>query len=200
MREPSGRATEVVVAYPFVESPNVTPAKGRAIDVVVMHTMEIAERKDAAEICARWFATRASRVSAHYCVDADSVVRCVRESDIAWHARGGNTTSIGVELAGFACQTRTDWADTYSNALLRRASSLVADVCRRRAIPVRWLAADDLVAGRRGITGHADVSEAYGKSDHWDPGPGFPVERFLALVRAEQKRSKAKRPPPTARA
>jgi len=41
------------VAYPFVESPNVTPATARRIDVVVMHTMEIAERKDAAEICAR---------------------------------------------------------------------------------------------------------------------------------------------------
>ena len=188
------------MAYPFVESPNVTPAKGRAIDVVVMHTMEIAERKDAAEICARWFAAPASRVSAHYCVDANSVVQCVRESDIAWHARGGNTTSIGVELAGFARQTRKDWADAYSTAVLRRASSLVADVCRRRGIPVRWLAAADLVAGRHGITGHADVSEAYGKSDHWDPGPGFPVERLLALVRAEQARAKAKKPPPTARA
>jgi hypothetical protein len=32
------------VAYPFVESPNVTPATARRIDVVVMHTMEIAER------------------------------------------------------------------------------------------------------------------------------------------------------------
>jgi N-acetyl-anhydromuramyl-L-alanine amidase AmpD len=188
------------VAHSFVESPNVTPAKGRAIDVVVMHTMEIAERKDAAEICARWFATPASKVSAHYCVDADSVVQCVHEDDIAWHARGGNATSIGVELAGFARQTRRDWADAYSAAVLRRASSLVADVCRRRSIPVRWLGADDLVAGRRGLTGHADVSAAYGKSDHWDPGPGFPVERFLAQVRGAQTRTKAKKPPPTVRA
>ena len=28
---------------PFVESPNVTPTDGRVIDVVVIHTMEIAE-------------------------------------------------------------------------------------------------------------------------------------------------------------
>jgi N-acetyl-anhydromuramyl-L-alanine amidase AmpD len=185
------------VAYPFVESPNVTPAKGRAIGVVVMHTMEIAERADAAEICARWFATPASRVSAHYCVDADSVVQCVQEANIAWHARGGNTNSIGVELAGFARQTRKDWADAYSTAVLGRASSLVADVCRRRRVPVRWLDADDLLAGRRGITGHADVSDAYKKSDHWDPGPGFPVERFLTLVRTAQRRSAAKQPPST---
>ena len=172
------------MAYPFVESPNVTPATARRIDVVVMHTMEIAERKDAAEICARWFASPVSRVSAHYCVDADTIVQCVREKDIAWHARGGNTGSIGVELAGFARQTRKDWADAYSNAVLGRAAALVADVCRRRAIPARWLVADDLRTGRHGITGHAEVSRAYRKSDHWDPGPAFPVERFLGLVRA----------------
>ena len=172
------------MAYPFVESPNFTAAAARKIGVVVMHTMEIRERKDAAEICARWFASRVSRVSAHYCVDADTILQCVHEQDIAWHARGGNTSSIGVELAGFARQTRPDWADAYSTAVLGGASGLVADVCRRRRIPVRWLDADDLAAGRRGITGHADVSRAFRKSDHWDPGPGFPVERFLGLVRA----------------
>ena len=182
------------MAYPFVESPNMTPASGRAIGVVVMHTMEIAERRDAAEICARWFKTPASRVSAHYCVDADSVIQCVREPNIAWHARGGNTNSIGVELAGFAGQTTRDWADPYSAAVLERAASLVADVCRRRRIPVRWLVAEDLVAGRRGLTGHSEVSEAFKKSDHWDPGDGFPVEAFVDRVRAlQQAQQRAKR-------
>ena len=97
------------VAYPFVESPNMTRAPGRPIDVVVIHTMEISERPDAAEICARWFKTPVSQVSAHYCVDADSLIQCVREPNIAWHARGGNRDSIGVELAGFASQTKRDW-------------------------------------------------------------------------------------------
>ena len=176
------------MAYPFVESPHFTPATSRSIGVVVVHTMEIREREDAAEICARWFASPVSRVSAHYCVDASTVVQCVHEKDIAWHARGGNTGSIGVELAGFARQTGAGWEDAYSRAVLGRASVLVADVCRRRKIPVRWLVADDLVPGRRGITGHVEVSLAYRKSDHWDPGPGFPVERFLRLVRTARER------------
>jgi N-acetyl-anhydromuramyl-L-alanine amidase AmpD len=175
------------VAYPFVESPNVTRTNGRAIGLVVMHTMEIAERPDAAEICARWFRTKVSEVSAHYCVDADSVIQCVEEKDIAWHARGGNTGSIGIELAGFASQTARDWKDPYSSAVLTRASSLVADVCRRRRIPVRWLVADDLRAGRRGLTGHGEVSRAFRRSDHWDPGDGFPVEAFLDSVRKVQQ-------------
>jgi N-acetyl-anhydromuramyl-L-alanine amidase AmpD len=183
------------MAYPFVESPNRTRAPGRAIGVVVIHTMEIAERPDAAEICARWFKTPVSRVSAHYCVDADSVIQCVREKDIAWHARGGNTNSIGVELAGFASQTRRDWADPYSAAVLDRAANLVADVCRRRRIPVRWVVADDLVAGRRGLTGHNEVSEAFEQSDHWDPGDGFPVEAFVDRVRAREQALKRAKPP-----
>jgi N-acetyl-anhydromuramyl-L-alanine amidase AmpD len=183
------------MAYPFVESPNRTRAPGRAIGVVVIHTMEIAERPDAAEICARWFKTPVSRVSAHYCVDADSVIQCVREKDIAWHARGGNTDSIGVELAGFASQTRRDWADPYSAAVLDRAANLVADVCRRRRIPVRWVVADDLVAGRRGLTGHNEVSEAFEQSDHWDPGDGFPVEAFVDRVRAREQALKRAKPP-----
>jgi N-acetyl-anhydromuramyl-L-alanine amidase AmpD len=183
------------MAYPFVESPNTTRAPGRAIGVVVIHTMEIAERPDAAEICARWFKTPVSRVSAHYCVDADSVIQCVREKDIAWHARGGNTNSIGVELAGFASQTRRDWADPYSAAVLDRAANLVADVCRRRRIPVRWVVADDLVAGRRGLTGHNEVSEAFEQSDHWDPGDGFPVEAFVDRVRAREQALKRAKPP-----
>ena len=111
------------------------------------------------------------------------MIQCVQEKDIAWHARGGNTDSIGVELAGFARQTRREWADAYSTAVLGRAAALVADICTRRRIPVRWLVAGDLVAGRRGITGHVEVSRAFERSDHWDPGPGFPIESFLDRVR-----------------
>ena len=181
-----------VVAYPFVESPNATETSGRAIDLVVMHTMEIAERAGAAAICARWFAAPVSKVSAHYCVDARTVIQCVREKDVAWHARGGNTHSLGVELAGFARQREQEWADDYSRSVLERAARLVAELCLRWRIPSRWLAADDLLAGRRGITGHSEVSRAYGKSDHWDPGPGFPVERFLDQVRRAEQAARSR--------
>lgn len=171
------------MAFPFVESPNRTPTTGRAIDVVVVHTAEVSEREDAAEAVARWFARPSSRVSAHYCVDADSVVQCVRERDIAWHARGGNARSIGIELAGFSGQGGEEWKDAYSRAVLERAARLAASVCSRHEIPIRRVHAAGLRAGRRGLTGHVDVSEAFRKSDHWDPGPDFPWQRFLTLVR-----------------
>ena len=113
-----GRARAVSVH----REPASHPPTGRAIGVVVIHTMEIAERAGAAEICARWFANPASEVSAHYCVDADSVVQCVREDDIAWHARGGNANSIGIELAGYAGQKTLGWNDDYSRAVIERAA------------------------------------------------------------------------------
>ncbi len=169
--------------YPLIESPHRTPASGRSIGVVVIHTMEIAERSRAAEVCAQWFENPTSEVSAHYCVDADEIVQCVREEDIAWHARGGNTNSIGIELAGYAGQRALGWNDAYSRAVVERAARLTADICARHRIPLRRLRAADLVAGRRGIAGHADVSAAFRKSDHWDPGPDFPWTRFLRLTR-----------------
>ena len=174
------------MAVPFVKSPNYTPTRGRNIELVVMHTMETRERPGAAEAVAKWFAQPPSEVSAHYCVDADSIVQCVREPNIAWHARGANRRSIGVELAGFARQTAAGWADAYSRAMLRRAARLVADICERHGIPIVWLESDDLRDERAGITGHAQVSAAFGLSDHWDPGPAFPIEQFLRLVVAAQ--------------
>jgi N-acetyl-anhydromuramyl-L-alanine amidase AmpD len=172
------------VPYPFLESPHQTAGHGRSIAVVVIHTMEIAERDGAAEACARWFQNPDSEVSAHYCVDADSIIQCVHEADIAWHARGGNTNSVGIELAGFAGQRAAGWSDAFSRAVVEQAARLTAEVCSRHGIPIRRLRAADLVAGRWGITGHADVSAAFRRSDHWDPGPGFPWSKFLRLTRS----------------
>jgi N-acetyl-anhydromuramyl-L-alanine amidase AmpD len=172
------------VAYPFVESPNMTRTSGRRIDLVVLHTMETAEDANAAENCAAWFRNPAARVSAHYCVDADSIVQCVRDKDVAWHAPGANHDGLGIEHAGRARQSPAEWRDAYSTAMLVRSAGLVAGLCRRYEIPVSWLHAADLKANKRGLTTHAAVTEAFKRGTHWDPGPNFPFQRYLGLVRA----------------
>ena len=58
-------------------------------------------------------------------------IQCVREEDIAWHARGGNANSIGIELAGFAAQRRSAGTTPTAVPCIDRAARLTADVCER---------------------------------------------------------------------
>jgi N-acetyl-anhydromuramyl-L-alanine amidase AmpD len=184
------------MGYPFVPSPHCTPTAGRRIDVVVIHSMEMDETVTTAEHCAGWFQNASAKVSAHYCVDAHSIVQCVREQDVAWHAPGANSDGIGIEHAGRAAQTSADWLDAYGQAMLALSAGLVAGVCGRHRIPVTWLLPADLLAGKRGLTSHNNVSQAFKRGSHWDPGPGFPVERYLRLISTQlAKRAQGGVPP-----
>ena len=172
------------LARPFVQARNYTPGRRSPIDVIVIHTMEMPEKSTTAEACANFFATTTKEASAHYCIDQNSVVQCVRDEDVAWHAPGANHNGLGFEHAGYARQSREEWVgDEASLALLERSAELAAEKCREYGIPLIWLQPADLRAGKRGFTSHANVSKAFQRSDHWDPGPNFPVQRYLALVR-----------------
>ena len=178
-------ATDLETAHiPFVGAIHFRRSSARSIDWIVLHTAEVSELQNAARGVAAGFALPGGpTVSAHYCVDARATVQCVHEEDVAFHARGANDTSIGIELAGRAAQTTAEWDDPYSRDMLDRAARLVADICRRRMIPAALVDAAGLQAGARGITTHADVSRAFRRSTHTDPGPRFPMQAFLARVR-----------------
>lgn len=124
--------------------------------------------------------------SAHFCIDNDSIVQCVDERLIAWHAPGANTTGIGVELSGYASQTTESWFDSYSLPMLKLAADYCAKACARWKIPVEYVDVDGLKRGEAGITTHDAVSKAFRKSDHYDPGKGFPMAQFIEMVRGVQ--------------
>lgn len=176
------------MTYPFVQAKNFTPAKRGAgdIELVVIHSMEATEKGNTAENVAAWFAgPNAPQASAHFCVDNDSVVACVREADVAWHAPGANRNGIGIEHAGYARQTAAEWADEYSTAMLRRSAVLCAELCARYGIPVTFVDAAALkTPGARGITTHKAVTDGLnGGKGHVDPGEWFPMAQYLAWVR-----------------
>lgn len=156
----------------------------RPVRLVVVHDMEWPETVSTAEDCAHMFATMTRQASAHVCVDNNSAVRCVADSDTAWAAPGANADGLQLEMAGFARQTRAQWLDAYSTAMLGQAAKVVAAWCKKYAIPARRLTAAELKAGHKGIIGHIDATKAYGGS-HTDPGPGFPWDVFLDMVRVE---------------
>lgn len=158
---------------------------GKKVEVIVIHTMEAPITKATAENVASWFGgPQAPRASAHYCVDLDSVVQCVREEHTAWHAPGANSNGIGIELAGRAAMKAADWEKPDALSTLRFAAVLCAEIAARYDIPIVKLTKEQLKAGNvKGFAGHVDVSKAFGKSDHWDPGPDFPWGAFLGMVK-----------------
>jgi N-acetyl-anhydromuramyl-L-alanine amidase AmpD len=173
-----------VATTTFIQARNYTKGRSVPIDVLVIHTMESPETADTAENVAKWFAgPSAPQASAHYCIDNNSIVQCVHDSDVAWHAPGANSNGLGFEHAGRASQHAADWSDAYSDAMLKISAKLVAEKCTEFGIPAVWLREADLLAGRRGITGHAQVSRAFKRSTHTDPGTSFPVERYLGYVK-----------------
>ena len=173
----------------FVQALHFKKASRKGVDLVVIHSAEIGESLEGAEALQRAAASDrrtaegAPIVSSwHYAVDADSYTQSVREEDIAFHAPGVNPRSIGIELSGRARQSAAEWNDDFSRRMLELAASLVARICERWQIPARYVPAKELVDAVRGITLHRDVSAAFKRSDHWDPGPHFPVDAFIARV------------------
>lgn len=179
---------------PFIQARNFTKSAHRSILAVCIHTMEAPEGPKTAENVANWFATQPVQgqlvngkpwrgTSAHWNVDADSIVQSVREQDIAWHAGPVNGWSIGVEHAGYARQSASEWQDEYSTNMLIRSARLVAEICFRWDIPVMRVTANDLKLGQQcGIFGHCDVTKAFAFGDHTDPGAFFPWDTFLTRV------------------
>ena len=123
--------------------------------------------------------------SFHYIVDGDSVTQCVEDQYVAWHAsRRGNAVGIGIEMCGRATQTREQWLDPISLATIQITARLCADLCAKHSIPAVLVEADGLLQEKKGITTHNFVSKAFKQSDHYDPGPNFPLDEFIAAVKA----------------
>ncbi len=172
-------------APPFVPARRFTPGRRVPISLVVIHTAEIDCSPGHARAVAQYFGgASAPQASAHYVVGPEEVIACVREEDTAWHAPGVNPRAVGVELTARAGWSAETWAAAPAAELLERAAVLVASVCRRHGVPVVRLDAAGVREGAAGICGHVDVSRAFKKSDHFDPGPRFPWEHFLDLVHA----------------
>jgi len=168
--------------------------------LVVIHDMEYPKTSGAAEWCAKFFAWQLGgegpQSSAHFSIDNDSIVQSVKETDGAWHCKGFiqgqevNRISIGIEHAGYAHQTETEWRDAYGSSMLQQSARLVADLCTRHGIPPVRLSLDELHSGASGICGHNDIVKATGTGDHVDPGAGFPWDWYIGLVRAGVNKDK----------
>lgn len=152
---------------------------------VVMHTTENTELPDTDVAVARYFAglPKTKQASAHYII-GDEIIQGWPEAGVAFAAPGANARGIQIELVGRARQTPDEWKDAFSKKQLDLAARLVANICKRHALPIKFRGVTGLLASRPGLTGHIQATHAFKKSTHTDPGAAFPWAGFLAAVKA----------------
>jgi len=168
---------------PAANGPINGPVDNRVADIVVMHSMECPP--DNGHVT-NWVKSLSSSTGrefyAHYYVGPSVVYRVAPLGRTVWHCGNGNQVgglwTLGIEQAGYAAQTRQQWIDCgvvgYTKQLLE--ALLAAGHGSRR-----WLTVDDLkTPGVRGVTSHNNIGQAFGGSDHTDPGPEYPHDLLLA--------------------
>lgn len=131
---------------------------------------------------ARYFTNPSTEGSAHYVHDAGpSEQHCVPDNVIAWHAPP-NPHSIGQEICGHPAWTRAQFLDPRVVPALDHAAARTRELCNRFSVPKVKIDAGQLLGGAHGVCGHIDVSTAWHQSTHWDPGPNFPWDHYMAQV------------------
>lgn len=148
---------------------------------VVLHATVSPCEPGGARANARYFQSANAGGLAHYVVDPSETVQCCKEDIACWHAPP-NKGSIGVELCDPQNGSVDRWYDDLHSRMLQRAAALVADICRRHQLPIRYVNTGGLLQGQSGITMHRDVAQAWRQSTHTDPGVGFPIAHFIDLV------------------
>lgn len=144
---------------------------------IVMHDTE----GGTAHSVARFFASASATGSAHLVVDDVACYRTLPNDVIPWAAPGANKAGFHIEQCGFARWSVVVW--TTHLATLNRAAYKTAFHCIRFGLPVRFVDADGLRRGSRGITTHAECTRAFG-GNHTDPGVFWPRRLFMMRVAA----------------
>jgi len=142
------------------------PGRAAVLSHVTVHCTQGAT----AEGAARWWQNAAAGGSAHVVVDDAVLVRAVNDADTAYHARSVNAYSLGLEIAGFAEWSTEEWLE--HRPRLEAAARIHAAWNAAYAIPLVW-------STTRGFHSHAGLPG----NDHRDPGPGFPWDLYVSLVR-----------------
>jgi N-acetyl-anhydromuramyl-L-alanine amidase AmpD len=161
-------------------SPSRSSRHGAKIRGVVIHTTESPEGSLIGVV--NYLRRPDVGVSSHYVVgdlahpgeEFTPVVRLVPEKEKAWTAKSANSYFVQYELVGRASRTRRDWVVKYRTQL-ETVAALVADDVLQYGVPVQHAVP--------GIVGHRDLTKWGYPNDHTDPGPNFPWDLFLEIVR-----------------
>ncbi len=174
---------QILDNIPFVPARYIRELKQTSNIYVVIHDMEAPETLTRAENTAAYFSTVTRPASTQLSVDADSAVRSVPDDRGCYGASGLNWNGVHIEHAGYARQSREEWLDDYSKAMLNISARITAAYCLRYNIPAVHVGVEGLKNGRPGIVTHWDSTIAFGVyGGHTDPGANFPMDYYIELV------------------
>lgn len=135
-----------------------------------------------AEGTAKWAIGR--EVSWHVGVDSDSIRPTLPASYTAWHAKGYNSRTVGIEISNLDARWDNKPAEWVTRTL-RNAAKACAAYVQQFGLPLQLASratVDASVANGRkfGFTYHSYLSNI-----RVDPGKTFPWARFIAMVQEE---------------
>lgn len=133
---------------------------------------------------ASWARRRPDKVSSHYYADPAELVQTLNTAYCANHVGSdtGNLYGISYELTGTNARTTAWWLENLAWDLVARQ---IARDCLKHRIPPRVLTLAQLRAGEHGIITHDMARQAWGSTDHTDPGRNFPLAHLESLVRQQ---------------
>lgn len=170
---------------------NFSSRLGAPIQAVAVHSTESSDVKaswDDLHGVRNWFNNSASQASSHLGIDGDGhVEKWVKDVDKAWTILELNNRTLNIEFVGRAAQPRSDW----EKAQIHAGAQWAAWWCVHHGIPVQRGQVKNVhgypVIVEKGIITHHDLTRA-GFGTHTDPGPNFPIGRFIDLAQ-EYKRN-----------
>lgn len=181
---------------PYIEANSYGPRENHPLKWIIIHSTVSPCEPGGARNIARYFAAPGTEASAHYIIDPEEIIQSVYDSWVAWHC-GYNWNSIAEEMCDIPGPVPNDPPGSARRKMLRRSWRWIkpnqrkmlhltaknsARIALAYDIPMIWVGVRGLRAGKRGFSSHANMSKAFKKSVHWDPG-WWPRRRFMRLVR-----------------
>lgn len=164
---------------------NQSSRRGSPILAVAVHSTESQDIphsiKDLTSLDS-WFDNPKSDASAHTGIDGDGSSRVWVHSPFkAWTILDANPFTCNIEFVARAAQTKSLWEE----AQLKTGAKWAAYWCVKYGIPAQRgvirNVSGQCVCTKKGIITHLDVTRA-GFGTHTDPGPNFPMSRFIELT------------------